>query len=156
MFPGLPTGLRQEEHPAVKLSASIKFCKMSNNVIWYNRVISNRDGVVPDRRKVRCGPIQTVIQRPHQVCKICKLRAWNVGTMLGKTSEVVETVGRRHIDICCIQESGWKGFSARLVSVKGVKYKFIWSGDSSGFGGVDVLPNENWIDKVISVVRLNH
>ena len=76
--------------------------------------------------------------------------------MLGKTSEVVETVGRRHIDICCIQESGWKGFSARLVSVKGVIYKFIWSGDSSGFGGVDVLPNENWIDKVISVVRLNH
>ena len=129
---------------------------MSNNVIWYNRVISNRDGVVPDRRKVRCGPIQTVIQRPHQVCKICKLRAWNVGTMLGRTSEVVETVGRRHIDICCIQESGWKGFSARLVSVKGVIYKFIWSGDSSGFGGVDVLPNENWIDKVISVVRLNH
>ena len=156
MFPGLPTGLRQEEHPAVKLSASIKFCKMSNNVIWYNRAISNRDGVVPDRRKVRCGPIQTVIQRPHQVCKICKLRAWNVGTMLGRTSEVVETVGRRHIDICCIQESGWKGFSARLVSVKGVIYKFIWSGDSSGFGGVDVLPNENWIDKVISVVRLNH
>ena len=76
--------------------------------------------------------------------------------MLGKTSEVVETVGRRHIDICCIQESGWKGFSARLVSVKGVKYKFTWSGDNSGFGGVDVLPNENWIDKVISVVRLNH
>ena len=156
MFPGLPTGLRQEEHPAVKLSASMKFCKMSNNVIWYNRAISNRDGVVPDRRKVRCGIFQTVIQRPHQVCKICKLRAWNVGTMLGKTSEVVETVGRRHIDICCIQESGWKGFSARLVSVKGVKYKFTWSGDNSGFGGVDVLPNENWIDKVISVVRLNH
>ena len=156
MFLGLPTGLRQEEHPAVKLSASIKSCKMSNNVIWYNRAISNRDGVVPNRRKVRCGPIQTVIQRPHQVCKICKLRAWNVGTMLGRTSEVVETVGRRHIDACCIQESGWKGFSARLVSVKGVKYKFIWSGDNSGFGGVDVLPNENWIDKVISVVRLNH
>ena len=129
---------------------------MSNNIIWYNRAISNRDGVVSDRRKVRCGPIQTVIQQPHQVCKICKLRAWNVGTMLGRTSEVVETVGRRHIDICCIQESGWKGFSARLVSVKGVKYKFTWSGDNSGFGGVDVLPNENWIDKVISVVRLNH
>ena len=76
--------------------------------------------------------------------------------MHGRTSEVVETLGRRHIDTYCAQESGWKGCSARLISVKGVKYKFIWSGDNSGFGGVDVLHNENWIDKVISVVRLNH
>ena len=57
--------------------------------------------------------------------------------MHGRTSEVVETLGRRHIDTCCAQESGWKGCSARLISVKGVKYKFIWSGDNSGFGGVD-------------------
>ena len=32
----------------------------------------------------------------------------------------------------------------------------MWSGDNSGFGGVDVLLNENWIDKIIFVVRLNH
>ena len=32
----------------------------------------------------------------------------------------------------------------------------IRSGDNSGFGCVGVLLNENWIEKVISVVRLNH
>ena len=53
-FPGLPTGLHQKGHSAVKLSASIKSCKMSNNIM-YNRTISNRDGLVPDREKVRCG-----------------------------------------------------------------------------------------------------
>ena len=36
------------------------------------------------------------------------------------------------------------------------KDKFIWSRDNSGFRGVGVLHNENWIDKVISLVRLNH
>ena len=131
---------------------------MPNNVMSYNGSVSNRVDVVPDGKKVRCGPIQTVIQRPNRVCKICKLRVslWNVCKMHGRASQVVETIGRRRIDICCVQESRWKGCSARLISAKGFKYKFIWSGENSGFGGVGVLLNENWIDKVISVVRLNY
>ena len=76
--------------------------------------------------------------------------------MRGRASEVVKTIGRTRIDLCCIQESRWKGCTARLISAKGFKYKFIWSGDNSGFRGVGVLLNENWIDKVISVARLNH
>ena len=76
--------------------------------------------------------------------------------MHGRASEVVETLGCRRIDICRVQESRWKGCSARLVSAKDFKYKFIWSGENSGFGAVGVLLNENWIDKIISVVRLNH
>ena len=33
-------------------------------------------------------------RRPHQICKICKLRvsSWNVGTMHGTANEVVETI----------------------------------------------------------------
>ena len=106
--------------------------------------------------------LDVVLSRPtssdYEVCKICKLRvsSWNVGTMDGRTSVVVVALGRRHIDIFCAQESLWKDCSSRLISAKGFKYKFIWSGDNSGFGGVGVLLNENWIDKVISVVRLNH
>ena len=59
----------------------------------YNRAISNRDGVVPKREKVTCGPIQTVIQQLHQLCKICKLcvSSWNAVTIHGRASEVVET-----------------------------------------------------------------
>ena len=76
--------------------------------------------------------------------------------MHGRASEVIETLGCRHIDICYVQESRWKGCSARLISAKGFKYEFIWSRDNSGFGCVGVLLNKNWIEKVISVVRLNH
>ena len=65
----------------------------------------------------------------------------NVGTMHARASEVVETIGRRHINICCLQESCWKGCSARLIFAKGFKYKFIWRGENSGFGGVAVLLN---------------
>ena len=35
-------------------------------------------------------------------------------------------------------------------------YKFFWKSDSSGLGGVGILLGEQWIDKVLSVVRVNH
>ena len=68
------------------------------------------NGVISGMEKFRCGPIQTVIQRPHKLCKL-RLSSLNVGTMRGRANEVVETLGRRNIDICCIQESRWKGCS---------------------------------------------
>ena len=71
--------------------------------------------------------------------------------MRGGVSEVVETVDHRCIDICCVQESHHKGCSARLISAKGFKYKFIWAGDNLDFGVVGVQLNEIWIDKVIFV-----
>ena len=153
----LPIDLHQEEHQSVKLSASIKLCKISNNVMLHSRVISNKDSVIPSREKVRCGPIQIITLQPYQICKICKLcvSSWNVGAMHGKVSEVLETIGCRHIDIFCAQESHWIGCSDRLISAKDFKNKFIWSRDNSGFGDVGELLNENWIDKVIPAVRLN-
>ena len=70
-------------------------------------------------------------------------------------SEVVETICCGCIDKCYVQESYWKGCSASLFSVKGFIYKFIWHRDNLNFGGVGVLLNENWINKVIFIVRLN-
>ena len=31
---------------------------------------------------------------------------WNVGSMLGKWGEISETLKRRYIDFCCLQEVG--------------------------------------------------
>ena len=33
----------------------------------------------------------------------------NVGTMRGREGEVVEMAASRHLDFCCLQETGWKG-----------------------------------------------
>ena len=35
-----------------------------------------------------------------------RLGTLNVGTMRGRSGEVVETLSRRHIDLCCVQETG--------------------------------------------------
>jgi len=75
---------------------------------------------------------------------------WNVGTMRQKHSEVIETLSRRNIDICCAQETRWRGESARLLQGKDSKYKFFWQGNEDGFGGVGILIAEKWIPNVLS------
>ena len=42
----------------------------------------------------------------------------NVGTMSGRGSEVVEMLTRRKVDICCVQETRWRGGSARKIEGK--------------------------------------
>ena len=76
--------------------------------------------------------------------------------MRGRSGEIVETVSRRRISVCAIQESRWKGQSARILSGKNSKYKFYWSGDDTGFGGVGLLVEEALIENVVSVVRINN
>ena len=39
----------------------------------------------------------------------------NVGTMRGREGEVVEMAASRHLDFCCLQETGWKGEGARKL-----------------------------------------
>eukprot|EP00111_Clytia_hemisphaerica_P013314 TCONS_00039074-protein len=79
----------------------------------------------------------------------------NVGTMKGRSGEIVDTVSRREISICAIQESRWKGHSAREISGKNSKYKFFWCGDVAGYDGAGILLDEAFIENVISVERVN-
>ena len=77
----------------------------------------------------------------------------NVGSVRGQSNENVEMLPRRLIDICCVQESRWRGESAQKIAGRNSYYKFFWKGDDSGSGGVGVLVAGKWIDNVVSVVR---
>ena len=68
-------------------------------------------------------------------------------------SEFVETIARRRIDICAVQETLWRGLLKRMITGKHCRYKFLWSGDTSGFGGFGILVVEKWGEKIISVDR---
>ena len=73
--------------------------------------------------------------------------------MHGRASEIVETLARRRIDICAVQETRWRGCSTRMITGKHCRNKFLWSGDTSDFGGVGILVAEKWVEKIISVDR---
>jgi hypothetical protein len=75
----------------------------------------------------------------------------NVGTMRGRSGEVVDMADRRCLDFCCLQETRWKSSGARTIG----KYKFFWSGCSEGKAGVGILVKESWVDKVLEVKRIN-
>ena len=66
------------------------------------------EGVVNGR--TGSGPVRsTSCEIPHDTLKIA---SWNIGTMRGRSSEIVETI-MRNVDLCCMQELRWRGASVR-------------------------------------------
>ena len=86
---------------------------------------------------------------PHK--SLLRIATLNVGTMRGRSSEVVETMSRRGIDLCCMQEVRWRDASARFITGKDDRYKFFWVGNNVGTGGVGILLTEKWVEKVMSI-----
>ena len=71
--------------------------------------------------------------------------------MRGRSGEIVEMVGRRHLDFCCLQEMRWWGGSARTMG----KFKFFWMGCNEGTAGVGFLVAERWVQKVLEVKHVS-
>ena len=84
-----------------------------------------------------------------------RIGSLNVGTLRGRTGEVVETLNRRKIDVCCVQEVRWRGASARIITGKTSQYKLLWVGNNSGYGGVGIFVAKKWVEKVIEVKRVS-
>ena len=109
------------------------------------------EGVINGR--TGSGPVRsTSCETPHDTFKIAY---WNIGTMRGRSSEIVETITRRNIDLCCVQEVRWRGASARHIIGKDSRYKFFWVGNNQGTSGVGVLLAEKWVDKVYDIKRVS-
>ena len=87
-------------------------------------VVNGRTGSWPVR--------STSWETPHDTLKIA---SWNIGAMRGRSSEMVETITRRNIDLCCVQEVRWRGASARYITGKDSRYKFFWVGNDQGTRG---------------------
>ena len=74
------------------------------------------------------------------------------GIYAGKVGRISETLKRRRVDICCLQEVRWKGQGAKMT---GNGFKFLWSGSCKAENGVGVIV-ANWlIGKVVGVERFN-
>ena len=114
---------------------------------------NNVDSLVTGRARKRGLVRSSSCEIPQK--SLFRVATLNVGTMRGRSSEVVETISRRGIDLCCIQEVRWRGASARFITGKDSRYKFFWVGNSVGTGGVGVLLAEKWVEKVFDVNRVS-
>ena len=74
--------------------------------------------------------------------------------MRQRANEVVETMKTKGNNICCIQETRWRGGSARVLIGTRYTYKFFWSGNDTVYGGVGVLIKKKLIEQVLSVEKV--
>ena len=86
--------------------------------------------------------------------------SFNVEILSPRLAEVIETLTRRKIDLCCIQEHRFAGGldkeQVREYKGKNSLMKFFWCGkEEGGQGGVGIMLAEKWCDKVITVERLS-
>lgn len=66
---------------------------------------------------------------------------------------MVETIARKKIDICCLQETRWKGGSAHMINGKVSRYKLFWIGNKDGTGGIGILVAERWVKNILDIRR---
>ena len=79
----------------------------------------------------------------------------NVNTLRGRVCEVVETLSHRKVDICCIQETRYRGGNCFVIKGKDTRYKLYWSGNDKGTTSVGVFVAEEWIEKVFEMQRVS-
>ena len=114
---------------------------------------NNVESVVKGRARKRGLVRSSTCEIPRK--SLFRIATLNVGTMRGRSSEIVETMSRRGIDLCCMQEVHWRGASARFITGKGDRYIFFWVGNNAGTGGVGILLAEKWVEKVFDVNRVS-
>jgi hypothetical protein len=79
-----------------------------------------------------------------------RIATWNVGSLTGRSREVIDVMQRRKIGILCLQEIRWKGQGAREL---GEGYKLLYSGGTDKKNGVGVILDQEMKEKVVDVMR---
>ena len=69
--------------------------------------------------------------------------------MSGRDGEVAAMAGRRCLDLCCLQETRWRGVGNKLLGEEDKSYKFFWSGGKDGLAGVWVLVAKKWVKMLL-------
>ncbi|KAF3653222.1 Myosin-15 [Capsicum annuum] len=78
--------------------------------------------------------------RGGRVARVDRLRvgSWNIGTLQGKSIELVKILRKRRINMACVQETKWVGSKARNVD----GYKLWYSGSERRRNGVGIFVDE--------------
>ena len=61
-----------------------------------------------------------------------------MGTLIGRSAEMVETLGRSNVDICALQTVSYKKEGTKLVNGGEYEYKLYWMGEEVSQGGVGI------------------
>ncbi|VDO63408.1 unnamed protein product [Heligmosomoides polygyrus] len=74
----------------------------------------------------------------------------NVGTLTGRSCELVEALERRRVDFCAVQETRWSCSKSRDI---GRGFKAVLCGSPRTTSGVGIIVSERFRDWIVSVER---
>ena len=87
-----------------------------------------------------------------------RVASFNVGTLNKRSAEEVETLTRRRVDLCSLQEIRKKGTllpgQAEWITGKDSRMRLYWCGNQKASGGVGIMLAEKWVEKVFEVQRI--
>ena len=132
-FQYLTVGWQLEEDPAVKTVSNI-----NRFMLHQSKDMLNTQKPGQGDRPANCTRNRKWLYDKLQIATL------NVSTMKGQSAEIVEMLSRRIFDICCAQETRWKGEWAQKIMGKNCHYKFFWKGDKLGHGGIGIQIKKKW------------
>jgi exonuclease III len=80
-----------------------------------------------------------------------RIGTWNVGSLMGKLREVVDTIIRRRVNILYVQETKWKGQKTKEVEDTG--FKLWYTENTSTKNGVGIVLDKSLKDGVVDIKR---
>jgi len=95
-----------------------------------------------------CPPGGKRIRR-RSVLDNLHLVSWNIGSLTGKSIELVKALHRCKISIACIQKTKWVGAKAKGIN----GYKLWYSGFKRATNGVGILIKKDLAEQVVEVKR---
>ena len=83
-----------------------------------------------------------------------RLETVNVGSMVGRSAEVTETIGRRNGDEVALQEVRYKNEGVRKLRGGDFEYKLYRKGEETGRGDVGLMVKHDLVESVMEVRRV--
>jgi hypothetical protein len=74
---------------------------------------------------------------------------WNVGSLMGKLREIVDTMIRRRVNILCVQEMKWKG--QKVKDVEDTDFKLWYTCTTTNKNGVGIVLDKSLKDGVVDI-----
>ena len=84
-----------------------------------------------------------------------RLATVNVGSMVGRSAEVTETIKRRNVDVVALQEVQYNNEGVRKLRGGDFEYKLYWKGEEAGRGGVGLMVKHDLVESVMEVKRVS-
>ncbi|XP_060810006.1 craniofacial development protein 2-like [Amyelois transitella] len=102
----------------------------------------------------RAFPVSDGIPKRKDTVPMLELRicTWNIGTMTGRSAELSSILERRRINICCVQETKWKGAKSRQI---GKGYKLLYNGRENTKNGIGIILDQYLSNNVVGINRIS-